>query len=329
VAPGARLFGGIALVSLLCFSAVHAQDGTGKRPIRSDSDEDESGRAVVISSATISADQTTLFATGANFGSRPIVKLGELILGGVQVSATGTQLNALMPALAPGSYRLTIWRASGSDKAAVFDLTLGTTGPRGEIGPTGLTGPEGPKGDPGPEGQKGDTGPIGPAGATGAEGPPGPAGAPGANGLPGKEGLIGPPGPSGIAVIRTLSGSLATSIAPSNIFAFAGPTTNVTVTAAQRITATGTAVFGHLTAGSPTVDIAMCAQQGTSLFLLSTFLTVVTPADTTVRMPYAVSGSQPALLLNGAGTYNVGYCLRTTQTLNNNDFLTGLVMITQ
>ena len=242
------------------------------------------------------------------------MKLGEFILGGVQVSATGAQLTALMPVLAPGSYRLTIYRGNGSDRSAVFDLTLGTTGPRGEIGPTGLTGPEGPKGDTGPEGPKGDTGsegpkgdigPIGPAGATGAEGPPGPAGAPGANGLnglPGKEGLTGPPGPSGIAVIRTLSGSLATSIAPSSSFAITGPTTSVTVTAAQRITATGTAVFGHLAAGSHQPSISRCAR---SREHRCSCLDVPHRGHARRHDGEAavhVSGSQPSLLLNGAGT---------------------------
>jgi hypothetical protein len=74
----------------------------------------------------------------------------------------------------------------------------------------------------------------------------------------------------------------------------------------------------------------MCAQQsGGPLFQLATFLTAVTPADPVARLPYAVSGSQPAAVLSGAGTYTVGYCVRTTQTLNNNDFLAAWIMISQ
>jgi hypothetical protein len=46
------------------------------------------------------------------------------------------------------------------------------------------------------------------------------------------------------------------------------------------------------------------------------------------RLPYTASGSQPAGVLNGAGTYTVGYCMRTTQTLNNNDFLAAWIMVT-
>jgi hypothetical protein len=330
-----RVFGGIALALALSVSAVHAESGSN-HSVSGFNDASGDDDNSIILSATVSADQSTLFVTGAYFGSRPLVTLGNVVLGGVQVAATGTQLTALMPALPPGTYRLMISsRGSGSDRTATFELTIGTTGPKGETGATGADGRVGPKGDTGdtgPQGAKGDPGPQGPTGPPGPEGPEGPAGPAGAIGLIGARGvpgLQGAPGPSGVVALTTLTGALPSSIAPSNLFAFVGPTAYVTLTATQRLTATGTAVFGHLAAGSPSIDFAMCAQLGTgTMFQLATFLTAVAPADTLARLPYTASGSQPAGVLNGAGTYTVGYCMRTTHTLNNNDFLAAWIMVT-
>jgi hypothetical protein len=323
VNPCTRAFGGIALGLALSVSAVHAKSGSN-HSVSGFNDGSGDDDYSIILSATVSADQSTLFVTGAYLGSRPLVTLGNVVLGGVQVAATGTQLTALMPALPPGTYRLMISsRSSGSDRTATFELTIGTTGPKGETGATGADGPIGPKGD------TGDTGPQGAKGDPGPEGPAGPAGAIGLTGARGVPGPPGAPGPSGVVALTTLTGALPSSIAPSNLFAFVGPTASVTLTATQRLTATGTAVFGHLAAGSPSIDFAMCAQLGTgTMFQLATFLTAVAPADTLARLPYTASGSQLAGVLNGAGTYTVGYCMRTTQTLNNNDFLAAWIMVT-
>jgi len=331
VNPCTRVFGGIALALALTVSAVHAESSSNHSVSGFNGGSDDDYGTVIVS-ATVSVDQGTLFVTGQYFGSRPLVILGGVVLGGVQVSATGTQLTALMPALPPGTYRLMISRGSGSDRSASFFLTLGTTGPKGETGASGADGPIGPKGDtgdPGPQGAKGDPGPQGPPGPEGPQGPAGPTGSIGVAGVRGVPGLPGAPGPSGVVALTTLTGALPTSIAQSNLFAFVGPTASVTLTATQRLTATGTAVFGHSAAGSPSIDFAMCAQQGTgTMFQLATFLTAVAPADTVARLPYTASGSQPAGVLNGAGTYTVGYCMRTTQTLNNNDFLAAWIMVT-
>jgi hypothetical protein len=339
-----RVFGGIAFALALSVSAVHTESGSNHSVSGFNNGSGDDDNAIILS-ATVSADQSTLFVTGAYFGYRPLVTLGNVVLGGVQVAATGTQLTALMPALPPGTYRLMISSRSGSDRPATFELTIGTTGPKGETGATGADGPIGPKGDTGdtgPKGATGDPGPQGPPGPPGPEGPQGPAGPTGAIGVTGARGvpgLPGAPGPSGVVALTTLTGAVTsttcpggertTTICASTLFAFVGPTASVTLTATQRLTATGTAVFGHLAAGSPSIDFAMCAQLGTgTMFQLATFLTAVAPADTLARLPYTASGSQPAGVLNGAGTYTVGYCMRTTQTLNNNDFLAAWIMVT-
>jgi hypothetical protein len=351
VNPCTRVLGGVALAVSLAVSTVHTQNGIiNSQTSRENYNDDDSARALAIGTATVSADQSTLFVTGANFGTRPLVMLANIVLGGVQVASTGGQLTALMPALPPGSYRLVISRGSGSNRTDGMDVTVGAVGPKGEVGAvgpkgdTGETGAPGPEGPAGPQGAKGDQGPIGPIGPQGLTGDPGPAGPQGpagpigaigivgARGLPGLPGATGPAGPSGIAGLTLLAGSVATSIPPTigTDFAFVGRTANVTLTATQRIIASGTAMFGHREAGSPTLDFTMCWEQaGGPVFQMTPgfYLTAVMPADTSARLPYAVSSSTTAGLMNGAGTYTVGYCVRTTQTLNNNDFLSAWVMV--
>lgn len=115
----------------------------------------ESPKHVVINAATVSVDGSTLFVDGVNLGAEPLVTLGGMPLGGVQVDATGRQLVAVMPDLTPGTYRLAI---RNRHFGAALDLTVGMLGPAGPMGPIGPSGPAGPQGDPGPPGPAGDPG---------------------------------------------------------------------------------------------------------------------------------------------------------------------------
>lgn len=119
----------------------------------------------VITAASVSADQTTLFVEGENFNSHPVVVLGDVPLTGVVVDAGSRHISALMPALSPGTYLLVV---TSRNWTAQFAVAVGATGPAGEPGVAGPTGPEGPTGPAGP------VGPVGPTGATGATGPTGP-----------------------------------------------------------------------------------------------------------------------------------------------------------
>jgi DNA-binding beta-propeller fold protein YncE len=145
------------------------------------------------------------------------VTLGGLLLGGVTTTTAGTTLTAVMPAVVPGSYLLTV--VGGSPlQTAVFAVTVGSVGPagpkgdrgdkgepgkdgspgaEGPAGAKGDAGPIGPKGDAGAKGDKGDPGAIGPAGPAGAQGPQGAAGPIGPIGPQGPQGLKGDPGPAG------------------------------------------------------------------------------------------------------------------------------------
>ena len=179
------------ILAFLLFIPVDLRATEGHSDNRGDNGRDD---PPAIMSAVLSADQQILFVSGSNFGSRPIVMLGDFMLGGVQVSPDGTSLTALMPVLpdhqvSPGTYRLVVVRGfisrSGSDydrstdrasdgvvrsssttggidleridedRVAMSSVAVGAIGPRG---PQGEVGPMGPTGPTGPQG---DVGPIG------------------------------------------------------------------------------------------------------------------------------------------------------------------------
>ena len=126
----------------------------------------------MIVEAIVSADDTTLFVRGLNFGRNPFVTLDGIPLGGVTVLNDG-QLTALMPALQPGNYLLTLTnqsarRKSNKGTSVSFEITVGATGPPG---PQGEQGKLGPQGVPGPQGSRGKLGPEGPPGPSGDVGP--------------------------------------------------------------------------------------------------------------------------------------------------------------
>ena len=142
---------------------------TAKSEIRGKS---RKGGPPVIVEAIVSADDTTLFVRGLNFGRNPFVTLDGIPLGGVTVLNDG-QLTALMPALQPGNYLLTLTnqsarRKSNKGTSVSFEITVGATGPPG---PQGEQGKLGPQGVPGPQGSRGKLGPEGPPGPSGDVGP--------------------------------------------------------------------------------------------------------------------------------------------------------------
>jgi hypothetical protein len=126
---------------------------------------------------------TALTIKGTNFGTpAPVVRLNGATLV-VHPGATNTMVVATLPvpALAPGTYLLTVVRARRADRReddasrfGAFDLPIGGAGTQGPAGPQGPQGPQGPAGPQGPQGPQGATGPQGP------QGPAGPGGIQGA-----------------------------------------------------------------------------------------------------------------------------------------------------
>jgi hypothetical protein len=142
---------------------------------------------LVVAAAEVSADGSTLFVSGVNFGADPVVSLAGRLLDNVIVNPTGTTMTAPMPQLAPGSYLLHVARGRGATQQSTFVVTVGAQGPKGDPGEKG---DKGVPGDPGAPGAPGDPGAKGDPGDKGDKGDKGDRGDQGAQGLPGVPGNI-------------------------------------------------------------------------------------------------------------------------------------------
>ena len=160
--------------------------GFAERADASNSKSATATQQLVVISATVSADGSTLFATGRHFGRNPEVFVGGHRVTDVTVNATGTALTGTMPVVEPGTYLLQVSRGDSPRKNGALVVTVAYSSERGGQGP------EGPQGPPGPQGPEGPDGPQGPPG------PPGEAGKDGAPGAPGTQGPAGPQGPAGL-----------------------------------------------------------------------------------------------------------------------------------
>ncbi len=165
---------------------------------------DGHGQATAIVDASVSADQSMLLVRGTGFGSAPAVYLDGMLLGGIAVNASGTQVTAIMPALQPGSYLLMVQRNrmrrdddDDGARVASFVLAVGAVGPNGEKGDKGDKGDQGDKGDKGDQGIQGVKGDQGLQGIQGVKGDKGDQGIQGIQGIPGVPGAPGQPGAKG------------------------------------------------------------------------------------------------------------------------------------
>jgi hypothetical protein len=132
---------------------------------------------VIITSATVSEDGSTLHVSGRNFSRSMVVTLGETPIAGVSVNKSGRSLTARMPGVPAGTYLLQVWKGLGDHERASMSLAIGggggERGPMGPQGPAGAQGPAGPQGTPGARGPEGPQGPQGPEGPEGQQGPQG------------------------------------------------------------------------------------------------------------------------------------------------------------
>ena len=116
--------------------------------------------------------------SGTNFLSgttKPVVVLNGAPLTLISSTESTIVANMPSPALAAGTYTLTIKASTGT--LAMFGVTNGAVGPQGPMGAPGATGAPGITGPAGPTGAAGPigaAGPTGPTGATGPQGLPGP-----------------------------------------------------------------------------------------------------------------------------------------------------------
>jgi hypothetical protein len=158
----------------------------------------------VVAAAEVSADGTTLFVLGLNFGTHPALSLGGTFLDNVSVNPSGSVITVPLPQLAPGSYLLHVASGRAATQQSTFVVTLGAQGPkgdRGDKGDKGDPGEPGAEGQPGAQGDKGDPGEPGTPGQRGDKGDTGDKGDKGDRGDKGDkgdQGIQGVQGPQGV-----------------------------------------------------------------------------------------------------------------------------------
>jgi hypothetical protein len=251
-----------------------------------------------IAATSQSADGSTLFIQGDNFGASPSVSFGGFPLGGVIVDALGTTITVPMPVAAPGTYQLVV--ASKRNHSAAFEITLGATGPAGPAGPAGAAGP---------------TGPQGADGAIGPQGPPGPAGPMGVTGATGSAGLQGPSG-----VVGHATGSGAGNNPDGNLQFLAQPVA-VTLAAGQHAFVISHRALGTVAvAGAGNLNLFICfepAAGGAPSTIGSGLYGLRVAANTRLDFGLSTIATMPA------GSYTVGLCGYTADgnaNWNNNEF---------
>jgi hypothetical protein len=281
----------------------------------------DSPKTPVILAASVSTDGTTLFVTGSAFGTAPTVSLAGIVLGGVIVNGTGTQLTAIMPALPPGSYVLDVTSNAGGKKSDEFEMTLGANGPAGPagpagaVGPAGAAGPVGANGATGAQGAQGAAGPAGPQGPQGLQGPAGSAGAngaTGAQGAAGPQGSQGPAGPSGVVANAFVS---AFGMDPNGTLQFIGATVQVPLAANQKALITSSKALGSTVAGGASnLNLFICTQLGNGPMVSLGFGSFGMHVAQGERVEMTLS----AITLAGqTGTYTMGLCGQTSDSNTN------------
>jgi hypothetical protein len=161
-------------------------------------------------------------------------------------------------------------------KPSVLKQLKGAKGPIGQS-VTGLTGPQGPKGDTGAAGANGNTG------ATGAQ------------------------GSSGVVTTGVFGGQVGSiDVSASIYYVFAGPTATVTTTASQRLTAAAEASLGSVRTGGQVFSYGLCYQRSTE-GTVSNFTNYNSTGS--VYAEYR-SFAAAASVVPGAGTWDVGFCVR-------------------
>ncbi len=128
----------------------------------------------------------------------------------------------------------------------------------------------------------------------------------------------------------SILGYAGAAIAPlASAYVFVGPTAQVTTTAAQRITGAAEAPLG-LAAGSAsqTAQVGLCYQSTLAGAAINNF----SGSNYSVHLFHAGRDSYSAAgsVMPGAGTYNVGLCVRNVgaAAITDNDFVNGYVQIT-
>ncbi len=244
------------------------------------------------------------------------------------VASTGTSIAA-------SHYLIT---STKQIKPSVLKALKGAKGPQG-LSVTGLTGPQGPKGDTGAtgaagangaaasRGDTGATGATGPAGPTGDTGAAGATGAAGPKGDTGATGATGATGPSGVVTTAAFNGATTIVTGSNSAYVFVGNTATVTTTVSQRLTgAAEVPLYSAASASGQHFDFGLCYQPSTGGTISNFAGTNYSTGDVyPERRSFAASASAAF----GAGTWNVGFCVRNENSNSMaSDWVNGWVQVT-
>jgi len=154
-----------------------------------------------------------------------------------------------------------------------------------------------------------------------AVGPQGPAG---------PQGPQGAQGPSGAVATGTISGAVAPVVGNATAWTFAGPTVSVTTTATERITGAVQAPLGTTLAGTATFKYDLCYRASGTVTAPVNFGGANSSAGevtSTTTVPFPAIAS----VVPGAGTWEAGYCLLNSGTvdLDSNDIANGWIIVTE
>ena len=152
------------------------------------------------------------------------------------------------------------------------------------------------------KGAKGPKGTIGATGTTGAIGAPGAAGAAGAAGVQGPSGVVT------IAAFNGAGGNGGTIAGSSTLYVFSGATATVTTTASQRLTGAAEMPLGSTGAGASgqLFDYGLCYQPSSG----GTIANFTDNYSSSRVYPDKRTFAASASVVPGAGTWNVGFCVR-------------------
>jgi hypothetical protein len=131
--------------------------------------------------------------------------------------------------------------------------------------------------------------------------------------------------PFKIFEVIDFSGEGTYEVFPGDKWEFFGPTRQVTVDEKQKILGAGTAVFGT-SSGTSRIAISLCyAKKGTEAPVSFAENNHLVAEAGSLRHTFSVSVSADLPI----GKYAVGYCVnnRGPQTLNNNDYVNGWVIL--
>lgn len=131
--------------------------------------------------------------------------------------------------------------------------------------------------------------------------------------------------PVGAASISSFAGAIATIPGNSFNYVFAGPTATATVAAGQRLTGVASATIAKGSVTTQLVDFTLCYQQGAG-----PVTNFYAPNQIVVSNGILSLSASASAAGFGAGSYNVGFCVRNsgTDSLNNNGVVSGWVMVT-